>query len=83
MPIGAPEAGGLVVEIRIVLQPDGTVTDTQIVDRARLTRPGEEFFRTMAESAVRAVWRASPLQNLPPEKYKLWREIIFAFKPPA
>ncbi len=83
VPIGAPDAKDLVVEIRIVLQPDGTVTDAQIVDRARMMRPGEEFFRTMAESARRAVWRANPLRNLPPEQYDQWREITFTFRPPA
>ncbi len=83
VPIGAPEAKDLVVEIRIVLQPDGTVTDAQIVDRARMMRPGEEFFRAMAESARRAVWRANPLRNLPPEQYDQWREITFTFRPPA
>ncbi len=82
-PIGAPDAGDLVVEIRIVLQPDGTVTGAQIVDRLCRTGPVKTLSCIMAESAVRAVWRASPLQNLPPEKYKQWREISFTFKPPA
>ena len=59
------------------------LTDAQIVDRARMMRPGEEFFRTMAESARRAVLRASPLRNLPSEQYNQWREITFTFRPPA
>ncbi|MFQ5958152.1 MAG: TonB C-terminal domain-containing protein [Alphaproteobacteria bacterium] len=83
VPIGARDVADLEVEIRILLQPDGTVTAAQIVDQQRLRQSGEEFFRSMAESARRAVWRASPLQNLPPEKYNQWREITFTFKPPA
>jgi len=83
VPIGARDARDITVEIRIVLQPDGTVTDARILDQARLGRAGQEFFRTVAESAVRAVQKASPLRRLPPEKYEQWREITFTFRPPA
>ncbi len=83
VPVGARDAGDIGVEIRIFLEPDGTVKKAEIVDRARLGRPGEEVFRAVAESAVRAVRRASPLRNLPPEKYEQWREITFLFRPPA
>jgi outer membrane biosynthesis protein TonB len=83
VPAGALDARELKVEIRIVLRPDGTVVDARIVDSGRLNRAGEEFFRTMAESAVRAVWRASPLRDLPPRMYDQWREITFTFIPPA
>jgi TonB family protein len=83
LPAGAADAGGLEVEIEIVLMRDGTVRKASIVDSARLNLAGEEFFRTMAESALRAVQRASPLQNLPPEKYEQWREITFRFRPPV
>ena len=83
LPAGAADAADLEVEIEIVLLPDGTVRSARIVDSARLNRAGEEFFRSMAESAIRAVQRASPLQDLPPEKYEQWREITFTFRPPA
>ena len=83
LPAGAADAGGLEVEIEIVLMRDGTVRKASIVDSAQLNLAGEEFFRTMAESALRAVQRASPLQNLPPEKYEQWREITFRFRPPV
>ncbi len=83
LPAGAAEAADLEVEITIVLMPDGVVHKATIVDSARLNLPGEEFFRSMAESALRAVQRASPLQNLPPEKYAQWREITFTFRPPV
>ncbi len=83
LPAGAADAGDLEVEIEIVLMPDGKVHKASIVDLARLNMPGEEFFRSMAESALRAVQRASPLQNLPPAKYEQWREITFTFRPPV
>jgi outer membrane biosynthesis protein TonB len=83
VPIGARDVESLSVELRIVLQTNGKVHDVQIVDRERMRRPGEENFRAMAESAERAVWRASPLQQLPPEKYDQWQEITLIFKPPV
>lgn len=83
VPVGARDAAELTVEIRITLQPDGRVTGVQIVDQGRMKRLGEKNFIAMAESARRAVWLASPLQQLPPEKYKQWREITFTFRPPA
>ncbi len=80
VPAGAADAGDLAVEIRIRLLPDGVVQRADIVDQARLS---EAFFRTMAESARRAVLQASPLRDLPPEKYEQWREITFTFRPPV
>ena len=80
LPAGAAGAGELAVEIRISLLPDGTVQRARIVDQTRLS---QAFFRTMAESARRAVLQASPLRDLPPEKYEQWREITFTFKPPV
>ena len=83
LPAGAREAHDLLVEIHILLLSDGTVRAAEIVDTARLDQPGEEFFRSMAESAVRAVRRSSPFRDLPPEKYEQWREITFRFRPPV
>ena len=83
VPKSPRDVSKLQVEIRIVLRSDGTVLDAQIVDQGRMNRSGEEFFRTVAESARRAVWRASPLRGLPPHLYDQWREITFKFTPPA
>lgn len=79
-PAGAPRPEDLAVEVRIQLLPDGTVKDVSVVDAARMARPGEEYFRTAAESAVRAIKRASPL-DLPPGKYEQLRDITLSFNP--
>ncbi len=81
LPAGAREADKLSVEIRISLGPDGTVRTVEIVDTARLNRDGEEFFRSAAESAKRAVLKSNPLRGLPPEKYDLWRQMVINFDP--
>ena len=83
VPAGALEAGDLDVEIAISLLPDGTVRKAEIVDQARMKEPGEEYYRSMAESALRAVLQASPLRDLPPDRYEDWREITFRFRPPV
>ena len=80
VPAGAADAADLTVEIRIYLMSDGEVSRAVIVDQSRLS---DSFYRSMAESARRAVMRASPLRDLPPEKYEQWREITFTFKPPV
>ena len=80
MLFGVPQ--DLSVELRIVLQVNGTVYDVQIIDKERMYRPGEDNFRAMAESAKRAVYRASPLKDVPTESYYQWREIVLVFKPP-
>jgi hypothetical protein len=84
VPAGARDAENLRVKIRIYLNPDGSLRQPpEIVDSARMERPGEEFYRSAAESARRAVLnpRCSPLQNLPVSKYERWREIELTFDP--
>lgn len=80
VPIGARNPEELVVEIRIRVGRDRTVRDAIIVDSARMA--GDKFFRTMAESARRAVLhdKCSPLK-LPLEKYNTWKDITLTFDP--
>ncbi|WP_119302178.1 cell envelope integrity protein TolA [Dongia deserti] len=52
----------MIIEVRITLQPDGTVTRAQVVNSG--TSP---LFRQASEGAVRAVMLSSPLK-LPPGK---------------
>jgi outer membrane biosynthesis protein TonB len=77
-PVGARDAHDLVVEVRVVLEPDGTVRDAEIVDRSRAA--GDEFYRAAAESARRAVLRASPLP-VPRDKYETYRNLTLVFSP--
>ena len=80
MPSGARDAENLQVRIKIFLNPDGSLAQApKIVDSLRLQR--DEFWRTAAESARRAVLKCSPLKNLPVEKYDHWREITLTFDP--
>ena len=78
VPAGARDAENLVVSMRVVLNPDGSVRRAEILDVPRMTQ--DPFYRTAAESALRAVKRCSPLQ-VPPRKYTIWREMTLTFNP--
>ncbi len=80
LPAGAKEAENLSIEIRMAMNPDGTVRQAIILDQSRLG--SDPFFRAAAESALRAVLnpRCNPLK-LPPEKYQQWKNMILIFDP--
>ena len=80
VPAGARDAKDLVVEIRVAVDPDGTVRQAMIVDQARLG--GDPFFRAAAESARRAFFNplCRPL-HLPPDKYAIWKDLVVDFSP--
>jgi hypothetical protein len=80
IPAGARDAKDLVVEIRVEVQPDGTVQQATIVDQGRLA--ADPFFRAAAESARRAFFNplCRPLR-LPPDKYEVWKDLVVDFSP--
>jgi hypothetical protein len=70
---GAPNLDQILVELRIELMQDGTVTRVTL-----LNNQADPYFRSLAESAIRAVKQASPLR-LPAGKY--WPTIKLRFRP--
>jgi len=80
VPAGARDAKDLVVEVRVAVDPDGTVRQASIVDQARLA--SDPFFRAAAESARRAFFNplCRPL-HLPAEKYAIWKDLVVDFSP--
>jgi len=77
-PVGARDAESLVIEVRVWLDPDGTVRNVQTLDQARKNR--DEFYRAAAESAERAVKMASPLP-VPRAKHDQFKTLILGFSP--
>ena len=73
-------AQDLAVEVKVVVNQDRTVASAEIVDKSRYNT--DSFFRTMADSAVRAVQspKCSPLR-LPEDKYTLWHNMTIVFDP--
>jgi hypothetical protein len=78
IPGGIAEAENLIVELRITLQDDGTVTNIQILDQNRCQENPQ--YRAAAESARRAVRIASPLK-IPPNRLELFRSFRLRFNP--
>ena len=81
VPRGVLDAGEMVVTLRIMLGPDGSVRRVEIVDT-----DGAGSYRTMAESARRAVLKASPFEGLTRyvDNYEgCWRKINLTFSPPV
>ncbi len=72
--LGSPNLAGMVIELRIEVQPDGTVTKVTLLNN----KSGDSFFRAAAESARRAVMIASPLK-LPADKH--WPTMRLRFFP--
>ena len=79
VPAGARDAKDLVVEVRVAVDPDGTVRQATIVDQGRLSDP---FYRAAAESARRAFFNplCRPL-HLPADKYAIWKDLVVDFSP--
>jgi hypothetical protein len=75
---GSKNAKDLVVNIRIVLAQDGSVTGVSLADTT-LGKP--EAWRVAAESAMRAVRVCSPYPELTKIPYDKWRSALLVFNP--
>ena len=53
IPLGLPYNENLLVRIKLQLNPDGTVSQSEILDHARMNKPGQGFYKVLAESALR------------------------------
>ncbi|WP_428079515.1 cell envelope biogenesis protein TolA [Candidatus Pelagibacter sp.] len=78
IPLGLPYDENLLVRIKLKLKPDGSVTKTEILDHARMNKPGQNFYKVLAESALRAVRLCQPLR-VPTSGYERWKELQLNF----
>ncbi len=78
IPLGLPYNENLLVRIKLKLKPDGSVTKTEILDHARMNKPGQGFYKVLAESALRAVKLCQPLR-VPTTGYERWKELQLNF----
>lgn len=80
VPAGSKYAENLVVEVRAVMNPDGTVQRASILNQSRYNQ--DSHFRAAADAAIRALRnpRCQPLK-LPAEKYNEWKTIVINFDP--
>ena len=78
IPLGLPYNENLLVRIKLELKPDGSVIKSEILDHARMNRPGQGFYKVLAESALRAVKLCQPLR-VPSTGYERWKELQLNF----
>ena len=80
VPLGLPYDEDLLVRIKLKLEKDGTIMNSEILDHQRMNRPGQKFYKVLAESALRAVRLCQPLK-VPPTGYDKWKELQLNFNP--
>ena len=78
IPLGLPYNENLLVRIKLELKPDGSVLKSEILDHARMNKPGQGFYKVLAESALRAVKLCQPLR-VPSTGYERWKELQLNF----
>ncbi len=80
IPLGLPYDNNLLVRIKLQLKKDGTIMKSEILDHERMNRPGQKFYKVLAESALRAVRLCQPLK-VPPTGYEKWKDLQLNFNP--
>ena len=80
IPLGLPYNENLLVRIKLKLKPDGTVMKSEILDHARMNKPGQGFYKVLAESALRAIQLCQPLR-VPSTGYERWKDLQLNFDP--
>jgi hypothetical protein len=78
IPLGLPYNENLLVRIKLELKPDGSIIKSEILDHARMNRPGQGFYKVLAESALRAIKLCQPLR-VPSTGYERWKELQLNF----
>ena len=78
IPLGLPYNENLLVRIKLQLNPDGTILQSEILDHVRMNKPGQGFYKVLAESALRAVKLCQPLR-VPTTGYERWKELQLNF----
>ena len=78
IPLGLPFNEDLLVRIKLQLKPDGSIVKTEILDHARMNRPGQGFYKVLAESALRAIKLCQPLR-VPSTGYERWKNMQLNF----
>jgi outer membrane biosynthesis protein TonB len=77
VPPGVAEAKDLVVQVRLSLNRDGSLSGEPIV----VNRGRHALFQIAAESAIRAVHSCQPFRLLPASRYEVWQVVDVNFNP--
>jgi outer membrane biosynthesis protein TonB len=81
-PAGAPHPEQLIVYVKLLLNPDGSVLGTpQLTAESNAAVAGNPFMRAAADAAQRAIYVCQPFKLLPANRYADWRESTIKFDP--
>ncbi|WP_410526139.1 energy transducer TonB [Rickettsia endosymbiont of Aspidapion aeneum] len=80
IPAGARNNNKVQVILNITLDKIGNVEQVKIKEAICPNIAGS-VCEALVDSAVRAVWQASPIENLEPARFNYWKEINFSFDP--
>ncbi|MCT4634820.1 MAG: hypothetical protein N4A31_01050 [Rickettsiales bacterium] len=78
-PAGNKHAARLKVLLNISFKQDGEVANVRIIDNNKYAK--DDLYRAAADAAMRAVYKCSPLRDLPADQYKIWQNLEFYFDP--
>ena len=78
IPLGLPFNEDLLVRIKLQLKPDGSIIRSEVLDHARMNKPGQKFYKVLAESALRAIKLCQPLR-VPSTGYERWKNMQLNF----
>ncbi len=79
-PVGNQNLKDVRVMLHMTLETDGTISNVTVI---KIICPpnSDATCKLTAESAVRAVRQASPIENLPVDRYDVWKEFNLLFDP--
>ncbi len=80
-PAGAKNAEKLVIQIKVFLDTDGSLSKSPEIVGSYYKTAGDLIYDSAAESARRAVLKCAPLKHLPVDKYARWRKFTLTFDP--
>ena len=78
VPLGLPYDEDLLVGLNLTER--WNILKSEILDHQRMNRPGQKFYKVLAESALRAVRLCQPLK-VPPTGYDKWKDLQLNFNP--
>ncbi|MCC8467958.1 MAG: energy transducer TonB [Rickettsia endosymbiont of Eriopis connexa] len=80
VPAGVRGNNKVKVIISITLDKAGNVEQAKVKEKICPNIPAS-VCEALADNAIRAVWQASPIENLDPARFNHWQEINFSFDP--
>jgi len=80
IPLGLPDNEDLSFSLELELNPDGKIKKASYSneDINRMNRPGQGYFKVLAESGMRAARLCEPFE-FPPDKYAYWKKLKLNF----